>query len=383
MVHECKACNYKTDRGYDYKKHTKTDKHLQKVKAMEIAMKEQKKIDATKIICSYCKTRFKYSRNLVKHMKKCSIYNDLYDKYTELQENNKVIVEKYENLLERFDVKRDEFEEVLIDNLVSSTGKNPRIFSFVEGNYTETLPLEEIKAEDVPKLNFLADILKKKNGKIEMCNVLQHHSLHKTLKDFVGDILIPIYKKDDKKTQQFFVTDCSRLNYLIRDIVNKSPVWRKDSKGIILAKKIIKPILNFIRDHLCDMIHKYLQYTLTIFPKDKMESVDRNRRLISIISAIENGSLEHSILKYLAPHFILDKSFVDQFDKDEYLVHFPVKKKKKRLKKDTKGKSKKVTFEDYLENISEDFINDQSIKKSKKNKLKKNTKKRSKYSRKN
>jgi hypothetical protein len=237
-------------------------------------------------------------------------YKKLNDDFSELKKNNKILREKYEILVEKYDVKRDELEEMMIE--FAKPDNNSNVFSFVEGNFLDTEPLEPIIDEDVPKISQMKEILDKKNGKMEMCNVLQHHSLHKTLENFVGDILRSIYEKSDKKTQQFFVTDCSRLSYIIRDIVDKELVWRRDNKGIILARRIISPILIYIRNHLSDHMGKYLSYILDEFPHDKLESVDRIQRLTKIISAIDSGKLQYNILKYLAFYFKLDKTILEK-----------------------------------------------------------------------
>ena len=102
------------------------------------------------------------------------------------------------------------------------------------------------------------------------------------------------------------------MSYIIRDVVDKELVWRRDNKGIILAKRIINPILNYIRDHLSNHMGKYLSYVLDKFPDDKLESVNRIQRLTQIITTIDDGRLQHNILKYLAIYFKLDKTIVEK-----------------------------------------------------------------------
>jgi hypothetical protein len=247
---------------------------------------------------------YKKAKQEVKELKK---NND------ELKESNKKLQEKYDILIEKYDIKRDELEEMMIEYTKPDT--NPNVFSFVEGNFLNTKPLEPIIDEDVPKLKQLSNILEKENGKMEMCNILQHHSLHKTLKNFVGNLLRSIYEKKDKKTQQFFVTDCSRLSYIVRDIADRELVWKRDKKGIIVAKRIISPILQYIRSHISDNMGKYLSYILEKFPYDKLESVDRIQRLTQIITEIDDGRLQHNILKYLAFYFQLDKAIMENSKK--------------------------------------------------------------------
>lgn len=332
MKYICEICKYNTSRKSSYTSHLKSNKHMWEIANLKLLANMTpfcSKNDKNVFLCVYCNTEYKYKRNLVRHQNSCCHKNklqyelaDVKKNYQELKKDNERLRKKYDTLIEKYDTKRDELDnkrdeldtkrDELEATLIGYTkSKNPNVFSFVEGNYLDTKPLEEMLEVDVPKLSLMKNILEKKNGKMEMCNVLQHHSLHKTLKNFVGDLLRSIYQKDDKSTQQFFVTDCSRLSYIIRDIVNKEIVWRRDNKCVILAERIVNPILQYIRDHLNSHIDKYLEYVLEEFPHDKLESVHRIQRVTFIIIDIDNGVLEQNILKYIAPYFKLDKSIID------------------------------------------------------------------------
>lgn len=356
MKYNCDPCTYCTNRKSSYDRHLTSTKH--KTKTREYNNMEKKIVKRTtdalnceKLFqCSYCKASYKHQRSMKRHMNACSNKTEyllkyeesekkveqllknnteLKENFDELKEDNKKLKEKYELLIEKYDIKRDELEESLIEN--NKNGKNPNVFSFVEGKYLKTKPLKQMSDGDVLKLDSMNEILEKEDGEMEMCNVLQHHSLHKTLKDFVGDILRSIYEKDDKSTQQFFVSDCSRLSYIIRDIVGKKSVWRRDNKGVILSKRIIDPILQYIREHLSKHMADYLTYVLDEFPDDKLESVNRIQRLTHIITSIDNGKLQHNILKYLAVYFQLDKSIIE----GELKKMIKRKERRKRLSVDT------------------------------------------------
>ena len=359
MSFVCTICNYKTNRQYDLKKHNKTKRHLDKVNinAKNASIPRQApEYRQKKFICIHCRVEFKYLKGLNRHMKRCASngsakrkFDDISIKYEKLQEEKELLEEKYTELYNKYEDKRDLIESDLI-KAVKKLSKGPNMFSFVVDNFTSTQPLKAIRDEDVPELKFLKDILKQKNGKIELCEELQHHSLHKTLKDFVGDHVVDNYKENDKTKQQFFVTDCSRLNYLVRDVskrAKKSFVWKRDSKGLIVGDRLIEPILRFFRKHLEDMTTGYLDYAWKEYHDNRLESVKRTHRLFDITKAIDDGTLRMDILKYLAPHFYLDKTYIEQC-KDEYLVHIHKKYernviKKKTTKKTTKKTKKKTT----------------------------------------
>lgn len=358
MSFVCTICNYKTDRSNDLKKHNNSKKHLDRVnKKSQNARKPHQapKIRNNKFICIHCDSEFKYLKGLNRHMKRCvsngiakQKYNDISIKYDKLQEEKDLLEEKYQELYSKYEDKRDLLESDLM-KAVKKSNKDPNMYSFIADNFLAAQPLKPILDKDVPELKFLKDILKQKNGKIELCEKLQHHSLHKTLKDFVGDHVVDNYKEKDKTKQQIFVTDCSRLSYLVRDVMNrtkKTLVWKKDNKGLIVGDRLIEPILRFFKKHLEEMTTKYLNYAWEEYSGDRLESVKRTHRLFDIAKAINDGTLRTDILKYLAPHFYLDKTYIEQC-KDEYLVHIHKKyqrnitTKKKKEKKPTKKNNQK------------------------------------------
>ena len=360
--HMCNLCGYTTVKKCNYSRHMESTKHLRRVREIEELQSKIKKgpVNSPKTdqknICRYCGSVFKFLKGLNRHMDKCSRKLDLLVKYNkltedyermretitelkktkkELTEDKKLLTDKYETLIEKYDVKRDKLEETLIEN--AKVKNNPNMYSFIEDNYLETKYLDEIQESDVPRLKAFNSVLEQEQGKMEMCNILQHHSMHKTLKDYIGKILKDIYHRKDKSRQKFFVTDCSRLSYVIRDIVDNELSWRRDNGGIILSKRIIKPILSYIRELLSNHMSDYLSYVLDIFPDDKLESVHRIQRLTHIITAIDDGKLSKNILKYLSLHFQLDKTII------ENNKHKMIKKKEsiKSSKKTKRGRKSK------------------------------------------
>jgi hypothetical protein len=206
----------------------------------------------------------------------------------------------------------------------------PNGYNFLVDNIGTTAPLTKVRARDVGNLDFLKAILKTKDGQLELCEVLQHHVLHKTLKNYVGDHVVEKYKNDDIRKQPIFCTDCSRLSYIIRDAVGKKNCWKRDKKGVILAERVLEPILKFLRKHLENNVDDYLHMSMKKY--DKMEFIERNHRLLEVIKFIDDGSLVQDILKYLAPYFQLDKEMIKRFSETKNL---------KFDNKDDKGKKDK------------------------------------------
>lgn len=338
MKYECIVCNYTTERKSSYTRHNNSARHLYAVKNENISKttplrphydpNSAKKPMITNI-CSYCGKYYMYMRGLTRHMKSCSAknellvkyneisskYSDISSKYDELQDHNMKLVGKYEELVDKYGVKCDTVESDLI-KMIKHNSTNPNVYSFVLDKFKKTKPLVPIKEEDVPSLKFLKDILSKKNGKMELCDELQHHVLHKTLKVFFGNFYVDSYKKEDKTTQQFFSTDCARLNYVVRSIVDGAPGWERDNKGLIISEYLITPILKYIKKHLTKYTQKYLDYAFMKAKSgaDKVHAVEKIHRFLDITKQINNGSLNTGILKYISPHFKLDKSYIDKYD---------------------------------------------------------------------
>ena len=362
MKYKCKICEYSTDRRNNYDKHLNTDKHKFNLKNQNISKMapQSPRKNILGYVCKYCDKHFKYSRGYSRHISSCrdknelwykyseisSKFSDISSKYDELQGHNMELVEKYEELVDKYDVKCDQLESGLIKTITHKS-TNPNVYSFVHGNFTKTKPLVPIKEGDVPTLKFIYDILKKKNGKMALCDELQHHNMHKTLKVFFGDFYIDSYKKDDKETQQFFSTDCARLNYIVRGIVNGVPKWKRDNKGLIISEYLINPVLKYIRKHLETYTQKYLDESFHNAKNgvDKVYAVEKMHRLLAVTKQIDDGTLNSSILRYISAHFKLDQTFIDQYDKndDKYIKHKTKVKTKVKNKVKTKIKNKVKT----------------------------------------
>lgn len=330
MKRHCEYCNYTTTRKSSYDKHVETDKHFKNVKLYEDKMKKlqmkahlcsndtpniaKPQSSITQVggfcYCIYCGNYYKYSKNLSRHLKNCKSKSNLLIKYNKLLEEVDMLrsdKEKLEVRCNELHHKYDESRDNLLtakDDLISSlkTYKpTPGLFSFVKGNHHKTKPLQEIKTRDVPELSFLKPILDTKDGELELCEIVQHHILHCTFDGFVGNYLVDEYQETDKTKQKFFNTDFSRLTYLVRDLVNNVPTWRKDNKGVIVSAKIIDPILEYMRKHLTKHSQKYLKMSMKKYSHS--EFIERNHRLLKVIKHIDDGSLSKKILKYIAPFF--------------------------------------------------------------------------------
>ena len=137
--------------------------------------------------------------------------------------------------------------------------------------------------------------------------ILIYNYNHKTINEYLGDMLIQIYKKQDPNQQAVWNTDYTRLNYLIKELIdNSTSDWIVDKKGIKTKKYLINPLLGYIKPML-------LAYQNKIFNKiNEGNSNQCEKRMndmstiAEIIRTIDDGNLGNGILKYISPHFYLD-----------------------------------------------------------------------------
>jgi hypothetical protein len=163
----------------------------------------------------------------------------------------------------------------------------------------------------------------------------------KKLPVFLANMIITCYKKKNPQDQKMWGSDCSRLNYIVRIIVEgsrkKKMKWEQDPNGNTIKSFIIKPLLDKIKI----ILQKYAQGNTEPVSRDKRkkvsnlddtatsdddsnsdressesseDSVDSDDRMVnlkrrdvtlSVIKSINDHSLATNILKVMAPEFKL------------------------------------------------------------------------------
>ncbi len=139
--------------------------------------------------------------------------------------------------------------------------------------------------------------------KEKLLNTIINYHDNKTLHRLLGDHIIKYYKKTNPEDQSFHSTDCSRLTYIVRDIVENAGKWIQDRNGIIVSDKIIKPIVEKCVEMLIE-----LQTQLTKELAANLNKIDKRiYNILEIISSIDKGEMVNEINKYIAPYFSLQK----------------------------------------------------------------------------
>jgi hypothetical protein len=306
----CNICNYTTGDHSNWYKHKRTKKHLEKVMHMPVEFNDikintkdlssdndessekrkpvmkKKEEEQIRFKCAYCDIEFKTNSGLYKHKKTCQYkekadHAGLEDKLNILKEQNnylKDFVYGAGNILKR--------------SLSNTT--------FMNLHYNEAPSLEKHTAG-------IKDL--KINKDENLFSVLTYYQKENILHQFIGDFIISIYKKENPKEQSLWTTDSSRLNYLVRTAIKNKNIWKIDKAGTKVRDNIICPIL----EEIYNEILKEMEYVTKDYINIKYLKVKELILLQQVIDNIDCNKLDHEINKYIAPHFNIDRDFLESY----------------------------------------------------------------------
>ncbi len=346
-MYYCDICDYKTDYSSNFSIHKKSKKHInysnKKVNHEPINIAKNS-IDVAystsnvpftsnecyitcynKLYCQNCNKNFKHTSSLYRHKKNCnkSVLNN--DKDKEIENIKKEmsnmelkykleLLEKEKELYKKMEQEKSELLTNFMNNaniLLNKTTDNNKITTQAMQNVSmSALKYANDKFKDTPVLipldNFNINELSFENAeeKGQLTEILIYNAKQNSLDKLLGDHIIKYYKKENPENQSFHSTDCSRLNYIVRELIENTPTWIVDKNGIKICKDIMKPLIKKCINALLDYQKELLQ---------KMGNGNYNKQkevelIIDIIMSIDSGNLENDINKYIAPFFNLNKS---------------------------------------------------------------------------
>lgn len=409
MKYECKYCKYETHDTSNYKHHLKSKKHQKNSEINSTIMenldllhkKDLLKKDTVDVLINTVNER---KKGIIELEKKIELINNLYKKDTNnnliIQTNNNtnkdIICNSEDNNEENdsndsnnlFECKHcgiklkhkssksrhekqckntepknkgfkeeikqeiEEIKDTVLDNSIGIQilAKGAKKFaqstistvSFIM-KYLNDAPVIEKDVDYLKLLQFDSQAIFKDDNKI--VEDLISFKRHGTLVKYLGDIIISMYKKKDPSKQSIWNSDITRKNYLLRDLVNKKPLWITDKAGILTSDIVIHPLLMTIRELMVD----YLK-TPYIKPENKTLTNENEKRyfnndtIMDIILEIDDNKLHDEISNYLCPYFHFDKNiYIEQMD--EIIKSKVIKDKKSdkvKKEKTIKQKSKKI-----------------------------------------
>lgn len=326
-IHECKYCNYSTLRLYDFNRHKKSKKHI---KNMNENIHENKKIESeTCFICDNCEESFKTKQLLTLHKKQnicqtsiiikddsdsndsSSSDCDSNDEYEKNPKKNKAKNNKTDSELYKKDeeIKRLNHQVSKLINLMEisvnianenaqATKKSMSAISYAMKHFGKAPPIKMLQDEDIVLM-----LTYDKPNCIE--EILIQHFKSKTFYEFISNIIISTYKKDDPTQQSMWATDTSRLCFIVKQIIDDSDGWITDKSGTKVKKFVITPILSTIKDliktYIIDQNDKIQDLSLDDLETDiKFENIAWGSELID---SINKNIATKEILKIISNHF--------------------------------------------------------------------------------
>ena len=349
MTYTCTFCDYSTENQGNFSHHKKTKKHILKMQSMDENVELcntfatpkyiTSNIDATKIntknyICQNCNNIYLHHSSYYRHKKNC--INENKQIKTELEKKiiEKDIMEKefksqlelseYKMKLEMMEKEKNLYQKLekektdLLNNFMHNANK---IINKEQDN--NKIPTDALKSVSISALKYANEKFKNtpaliplnnfnlndldfddEEDKKKLVEILIYNAKQNSLDKLLGDHIVKEYKKDNPEDQPFHTTDCSRLNYIVRELIETALIWSTDKSGIKICTSIIKPLIKKCINALLEH-QKYLLQEMTRGEYQVQKDVEV---IINVLMTIESGNLEIEINKYIAPFFNLNKN---------------------------------------------------------------------------
>jgi hypothetical protein len=353
--HNCEPCEYSTDSKKDYRKHMATDKHYRILKEFEQRLLDQKQSDKSQqdssktCSCQLCHEEI-LKKDILVHLattcpvllvqrqlddQKCEnklLKNQLESekKMREVQvEAKDVIVEAKDEIVEILKEENKNKNKVL--NTVSTTASNATsALKYITTHYANAPPLQPIPLKDYSK------ILDEEKISDIMVQQFEDDTLH----EYLGNMLIKLFRKNDPLIQALWNSDAARQTFLIKTLKE----WTVDKKGIKFTETVVNPFLIHIQNILLAHKNKVYDSTLEYISKvdklqqevykwdrsmkvakergprpnydDKIKKLNTDRQKLdmsvilyaNLIMQIGMDKITGPILKYISPYFSIDKN---------------------------------------------------------------------------
>ena len=342
MSYNCENCNYSTNDSGNFTRHKKTKKHIKIFEEKDIIVTNNKeklthnntnltsmltRLDSNEIICNICGFETIHKSSMSRHKKSCKQKenndNKLLDKIENLEkefkykleivEKEKEMAEREKELYQKLEKEKSEMLNTFManaNNLLNKTVDNNKVTTdALKSVSMSALKYANEKFQNTPALlpldNFnLNDLdFDDEEDKKKLVEILIYNAKQNSLDKLLGDHIVKEYKKDNPEDQVFHTTDCSRLNYIVRELMETALIWSTDKSGIKICTSIIKPLIKKCINALLE----HQKYLLQEMGRGEYQVQKDVEIIINVLMTIESGNLETEINKYIAPFFNLDK----------------------------------------------------------------------------
>jgi hypothetical protein len=202
----------------------------------------------------------------------------------------------------------NEFHKKVAVNAGQIVNKTMNMLTYAVQNLKETPKLEMLDsktARNLLKYESENGCLKKDLDNDKIAEYIAKMSEAKILPKHLGNTLVSYYKRDDPNHQSLWTTDVNRMKFITRT----NDGWLKDANGDIINRNMIIPLLkevSKIMDEYCSEKIKRIDKMSGI---EEAKYVEVSEQRINIKSDIITKRLNKSIIKHIAPYFIMQKQF--------------------------------------------------------------------------
>jgi hypothetical protein len=299
MAYSCEHCEYDTLIKCNYEKHLLTQAHatiLAKLKECEEAtLKEHEKVDLKN------------------------------DEIIDILKNQ--VEEKDQLIRELTDLLKHHGIATITNSNNINSNNNISVNAYVNAYFNEAPPIKQLTKRDI---NLIEKECEEEYDNT-MVRLIVDLYKNNQLVEFISNIIVKYYKKDDESKQSLWTSDASRLTYVVREIIEKCGVtsWNKDINGEKIRKYTIVPILGVIKK-------KLYKYRGEVIDKRKLSNnigreLDDFLETCTLVSELlemcENKELENQIIKTMTPHFSLNISDNKKTTKRKAIEYKPDNKK--------------------------------------------------------
>lgn len=311
MKYDCKRCKYSTNDKSNYNRHIKSSTHMSSEKPDDnIPISDDK--DRLVFKCEKCHDFFTNRQSLSRHcLYRCKMSKTNENEIIELKET----ISKLMN--ETCEMKKLITEYVKTTKTVNTNSHNTYNIS-IKNYLQQTYP-------NAPALNGIIDYSKLEYDEEydDLIDAIVYNYNNSCLNKYLGDFIICSYKKSNPLDQSIWSSDTSRLTYIIKELLaNNESIWNHDYKGLKIKTYIIDPLLQYIKKHINDYWMKNLDH----FKTANVEQLNKFNNMYDSIYKIKkliNGDiLGNDIVKYIAPHFCINRDNKNNDYVSDYITYF-------------------------------------------------------------
>jgi hypothetical protein len=281
MEFKCNDCNYVAKDNSALCHHKKTKKHINNVKnnmdslnAINYLIKDNNlKIMIIEII-----NKEKDENNILKEK-----INNLENEIKQLKKSSSKQVNNY-----------------IVNNKVNNTVNIGNAQTFLTQNFPDAPALTSSKTHKFIEYD-------KKNCE----EVLWNYEKELHIK-YISDILKSEYNKENPEDQALWSSDVSRQSYVIKEQFknNNNSRWTVDKEGLKTGDTIITPMLQNLRQQINEYSEKIGKKINKLKNGSTNEYISLSKQqalCADFVTEIDDGKMEREIIKYMAPHFNIDK----------------------------------------------------------------------------